>query len=57
MYLTKKQIAEKLGVSISSVSNYMRRGMPFYKVGGKLVRFDYDEVKKWIQERKDYGKL
>ena len=52
MYLDKKQVAEKFGISISTVNNYMREGMPFYKIGaGKLVRFDYDEVLKWIKER------
>lgn len=52
MYLTKKQISEIFNVSVSTVNNYMRRGMPFYKVGGKLVRFDYNEVKKWIEKKR-----
>ena len=48
MYLSKKQVAEKFGISVSTVNNYMRQGMPFYKVGKKLVRFIYEEVEKWI---------
>ena len=51
MYLDKKQVAEKFGISVSTVNNYMRQGMPFYKMGGKLVRFVYEEVEKWIKER------
>ena len=52
MYLDKKQIAERFGISVSTVNNYMREGMPFYKIGaGKLVRFNPDEVEKWIKER------
>ena len=50
-FLKKKQVAEKFGISVSTVNNYMRQGMPFYKVGKKLVRFVYEEVEKWIAEK------
>ena len=50
-FLKKKQVAEKFGISVSTVNNYMRQGMPFYKVGKKLVRFIYEEVEKWIAEK------
>ena len=53
MYLSKKQVAEKFGISVSTVNNYMRQGMPFYKVGGKLVRFITDEVEIWVKQRKE----
>jgi excisionase family DNA binding protein len=55
MYLSKKQVAEKFGISVSTVNNYMRQGMPFYKVGKKLVRFIYEEVEKWIAEKGGEG--
>ena len=51
MYLNKKELAERFGISVSSVNNYMRQGMPYYKIGSKLVRFDPDEVEKWLKER------
>lgn len=52
MYIDKKQVAERFGISVSTVNNYMREGMPFYKIGaGKLVRFVPEEVEKWIKER------
>ena len=51
MYLNKKEIAEKFGISVSSVNNYMRHGMPYYRIGSKLVRFDPEEVEKWLKER------
>lgn len=51
MYLDKKQVAEKFGISVSTVNNYMRQGMPFYRIRGKLVRFVYEEVEKWIKEK------
>ena len=55
MYIDKKQIAERFGISVSTVNNYMREGMPFYKIGaGKLVRFNAEEVEKWIKENKKW---
>ena len=57
MYLSKKQVAERFGISVSSVNNYMRKGMPFYKMGGKLVRFVSEDVENWMKQRKeDEGK-
>ena len=51
MYLNKKELAERYGISVSSVNNYMRQGMPYYKIGEKLVRFDPVEVEKWLKEK------
>ena len=51
MYLDKKGIAEKFGISVSSVNNYMRQGMPYYKIGSKLVRFSSEDVEKWLTEK------
>ena len=51
MYLNKKGIAEKFGISVSSVNNYMRQGMPYYKIGSKLVRFNPEDVEKWLKEK------
>ena len=51
MFLKKKEVAERYGISVSSVNNYMRQGMPYYRIGSKLVRFDPEEVEKWLKER------
>lgn len=51
MLLKKKEVAERFGISVSSVNNYMRHGMPYYKIGGKLVRFDQEEVENWLKEK------
>ena len=50
MLLKKKEVAERFGISISSVNNYMRQGMPYYRIGSKLVRFDLEDVEKWLKE-------
>jgi excisionase family DNA binding protein len=54
MFLKKKEIAERFGISVSSVNNYMRQGMPYYKIGSKLVRFDIKDVEKWLREKGKY---
>lgn len=51
MFLKKKEVAERFGISVSSVNNYMRQGMPYYKIGSKLVRFNPEDVEKWLKER------
>jgi len=48
--LTKKELAEKLKVSIMTINRHMKTGLPFYKVG-KSVRFDYEEVKKYLKDK------
>lgn len=51
MFLKKKEVAERFGISVSSVNNYMRQGMPYYKIGSKLVRFSSEDVEKWLKEK------
>ena len=51
MFLKKKEVAERYCISVSSVNNYMRQGMPYYKIGSKLVRFNPEDVEKWLKEK------
>lgn len=52
MYLNKQQAAKMFGVSVSTVNNYMRLGMPFLKIGaGKLVRFEREKIEAWLMEK------
>ena len=45
--LDKKMVAQMLKVSVRSVDYLRERGLPCHIIGGKLVRFDEDEVKQW----------
>ena len=51
MFLKKKEVAERYGISVSSVNKYMRKGKPYYKIGSKLVRFNPEDVEKWLKEK------
>ena len=50
--LTKKQLAEELQVSLTTVDRMILRGMPIYKTSADngLLRFDIEEVRKWMRE-------
>lgn len=49
--LDKKELAKKLNISVSMVNKLLAQGMPRINIG-KSVRFEYDEVLKWLKERK-----
>jgi len=50
-FLTTKELQEKFKVTRGTINNWRNEGMPFKKIG-RLVRFDYDKVIKWIDENK-----
>ena len=48
--LTKPELSEWLKVSIPTVDRLMKQGMPYIKIG-KAVRFEQEDVKKWLEEQ------
>lgn len=46
--ITKKELAKKLKVSVTTIDRRVEKGMPHYKIG-RLIRFDFEEVKQWIK--------
>jgi excisionase family DNA binding protein len=47
-YESKKQLAERLGVSTRTIDNLMVKGLPYLKLTGKLVRFPRVGVDDWL---------
>ena len=47
--LTKKELAEKLNVSIPTVDRLLKDGIPRIYIRG-AVRFDFEEVVAWLKE-------
>jgi len=47
-YLTMKQICELLQVEERTIYNYIKAGMPAYKMG-KAWRFIESEVDEWVK--------
>lgn len=46
---TKKECAGILNVCTKTVDRQIKQGMPHLRIGGQ-IRFDMDEVLKWIKE-------
>ncbi len=52
-----KELMAKLDISRRTIYNYMNLGMPFYRISYKKLRFNYDEVYKWlVKAGGEYGK-
>ena len=49
--LNKEELAKELNISVPMVNKLMRQGMPYYKIGSKLVRFNPEDVEKWLKEK------
>lgn len=51
-FLTKKQLAERLGVSERSINHFMKLGLPHYRLGNshKNLRFREDESDAWAEQ-------
>lgn len=53
--LTIKEVARLLGVSPVTVHRYKReKGLPYIKIGNTL-RFDWEDVRRWVEEHKKGG--
>jgi excisionase family DNA binding protein len=49
--LTKKQVAEKLGVSVRTIEKWMHeKSIPYSKLNG-IVRFDEEKINLWVDRR------
>ena len=48
--INKKELAEFFKVSLGTIDNFMRDGMPYMKIG-KSVRFDKEKVIEWFKNK------
>lgn len=56
--LTRKELAEKLGVSAITIHRWkMEKGLPFKQLSAKTIRFDLKEVYDWMEETDNYPKI
>ena len=51
--LDEKEVAEYLSVSVKTLRRWRfdRRGPSYAKVGGKLIRYPYRELKAWVDQQ------
>lgn len=50
-YESKKELAQRLGVSVRTIDNLLVRGLPHVKLTRKLTRFPRIPVDDWLAER------
>lgn len=49
-YISIDEAAEYLGVKASTIRSWVKtKGMPHYRVGGKLLKFKRSEIDDWIK--------
>lgn len=49
-YISIEEAADYLGVKTSTVRSWIKnKGMPHYRVGGKLLKFKRSEIDEWIK--------
>ncbi|HEL2201324.1 TPA: helix-turn-helix domain-containing protein [Streptococcus suis] len=49
-YLNKQQACKYLGISNNTLDSWIKQGLPVIRVG-KTVRFDKDEIDRWLQKQ------
>ncbi len=50
--MTVTDVAERLGYSVGHIYNLVKdRAIPFKKLSRKALRFEADEIERWIAER------
>jgi excisionase family DNA binding protein len=50
-YGDKNDVAAMLQLSKRTVDTLLSKGMPHLRIGARRVRFDMDEVQKWLKEK------
>lgn len=54
-FLTERELCELLKVKRVFVYNCRKQGMPCVRLGVKLIRYNLDEVLRWLNERAKDG--
>jgi len=49
---TINELSEELGISPRTVFAWKKeRGLPFVKLGPRLIRYDFDSVEDWLESQ------
>lgn len=51
VYLTRRQVAARLGIGLTKLDELVRAGMPSYSWGLRVRRFKFSEVERWLRQR------
>lgn len=50
-YISIEEAAEYLGVKVPTIRSWIKnKGMPHYRIGGKLLKFKRSEIDAWVKQ-------
>jgi len=53
-YIGIEEAAEYLGVKVPTIRTWIKsKGMPFHRIGGKLLKFKKSEIDAWVCEKQE----
>lgn len=50
-YLKREELAERLGIGLTTLDKLVRQGMPSHDWGLRTRKFLWSEVRRWLNER------
>jgi len=53
-WITSKQLAQHLGLSVAAIANLRINKIPYYKIGGR-IRFKKEEIDEFIEKTRHKG--
>ena len=55
-FLTINELADVFRVSLATIYRWREDGLPYVKIG-RLARYDFDDVRKWIEQKNSFNTL
>lgn len=52
--MNTRELTEYLKIHENTVFNYVKKGMPYYRIG-REYRFEIEEVKEWLKNKRKEG--
>lgn len=53
MLITEKELCKKLKVDRVFLWTCRQKGLPFVRLGSKIIRYNYDDVLQWFNENSE----
>lgn len=49
-YLSKREVAQYVGAGERTVNNWLKQGLPSFRIGQKMLRFRRSDVDLWLEK-------
>ncbi len=53
MLITEKELCERLKVDRVFLWSCRQKGLPYVRLGSKIIRYNFDDVLQWFNENSD----